>query len=340
MGRYEYAIEHYRQSLQHDDALAMPIAAVDALAEVISRSQATTMQGLIGELQEAASELREASSSPVSLSAGTALLLRFVLLQRPALSISFDEYRQTLVMKAREFVAGSKTFVDKIALLASEWIVDGSVIMTHSYSRVVMATLLSAQRARKRFAVFVTEARPLGAGMKTHALLAQAKIPCTVLLDSAVAYAMPKVDLVLLGAEAVCNNGGLLNAIGGLQMALAAKANDKSVIALAESYKLARLFPLSQFDFPTPFPLLEMPYVDDETAESNLKKVEIPETPSRALLSDPLPAPLTMTESQIMNNPLLDYCDPSLLQLIISDLGVSTPSGVADTLHSMFAEGI
>ena len=45
---------------------------------------------------------------------------------------------------------------------------------------------------------------------------------------------MPKVDIVMLGAEALAENGGLVNFIGSYQMALIAKAADKPVYALAE----------------------------------------------------------------------------------------------------------
>lgn len=50
-----------------------------------------------------------------------------------------------------------------------------------------------------------------GLGIKTHAILTKAGIPCQVILDSAVAFAMPQVDMVLLGAEALAENGGLIN---------------------------------------------------------------------------------------------------------------------------------
>lgn len=70
--------------------------------------------------------------------------------------------------------------------------------------------------------------------MKTHALLTRAGIPCQVILDSAVAFAMPRADMVMLGAEALAENGGLVNFVGGYQMAQAAKAADKPVYALAE----------------------------------------------------------------------------------------------------------
>lgn len=86
--------------------------------------------------------------------------------------------------------------------------------------------------------------------MKTYEALTAAGIPCTVVLDSAVAYVMDKVDLVLVGSEAVVESGGLINAVGSFQAALIAKAANVPFYALAESYKFLRLFPLSQHDLP------------------------------------------------------------------------------------------
>jgi translation initiation factor eIF-2B subunit alpha len=86
--------------------------------------------------------------------------------------------------------------------------------------------------------------------MKTYEALTAAGVPCTVVLDSAVAYVMDKVDLVLVGSEAVVESGGLINAVGSYQAALIAKASKVPFYALAESYKFLRLFPLSQHDLP------------------------------------------------------------------------------------------
>ena len=43
--------------------------------------------------------------------------------------------------------------------------------------------------------------------MKTHQILTAAGVSCTVLLDSAVGYVMERVDLVLVGSEAVVESG-------------------------------------------------------------------------------------------------------------------------------------
>ena len=70
--------------------------------------------------------------------------------------------------------------------------------------------------------------------LKTFEALAAAGIPCTVVLDSAVAYVMDKVDIVLVGSEAVVESGGLINAVGSNQMAIIAKASKKPFYAVAE----------------------------------------------------------------------------------------------------------
>lgn len=56
--------------------------------------------------------------------------------------------------------------------------------------------------------VYVTEARPRSLGNKTYEALTAAGIPCAVVLDSAVAYVMEKVDVVLVGSEAIVESGG------------------------------------------------------------------------------------------------------------------------------------
>jgi len=43
--------------------------------------------------------------------------------------------------------------------------------------------------------------------LRTHAVLTAAGIPCTVVLDSAVSYIMDRVDIVLVGTEAVVESG-------------------------------------------------------------------------------------------------------------------------------------
>lgn len=73
-------------------------------------------------------------------------------------------------------------------------------------------------------------------------MLIDAGVPTTVVLDSAVAYAIDKVDFVLVGSEAVVESGGLINAVGSNQIAIIAKAAKKPFYALAERHVLLPRF--------------------------------------------------------------------------------------------------
>ena len=57
-------------------------------------------------------------------------------------------------------------------------------------------------------------------------------------------------DYVLIGAEAVVENGGVINRIGTYTLSLCAHALKKSVYAVAENFKFYRSFPLRQKDLP------------------------------------------------------------------------------------------
>lgn len=73
-----------------------------------------------------------------------------------------------------------------------------------------------------------------------------------VISDSAVAFYMGKVDMVLVGAQGVVENGGILNKMGTLQVAIVAKSYNKPLYVASESYKFARIFPLDQADLSWP----------------------------------------------------------------------------------------
>lgn len=44
-------------------------------------------------------------------------------------------------------------------------------------------------------------------------MLSAAGIPCTIVLDAAVGYYIERMDMILVGAEGVVENGGLINQV-------------------------------------------------------------------------------------------------------------------------------
>ncbi|EAU88565.2 translation initiation factor eif-2b alpha subunit [Coprinopsis cinerea okayama7 len=330
-------VKSFEDSL--DQQIATPLAAVIALTELVRHSDVGTVFELVTALRDGAAALKAASPSPISTAAGCELFIAFVSLL-PHASSNFADLKQELVRHGQIYAAEALTYRTKIAELAVGFIKDGSVILTHSYSRVVLQTLLLAHKS-KRISVFVTEARPRGLGIKTAEALSAAGVPCTVILDSAVAYVMDKVDFVLVGSEAVVESGGLVNAVGSNQIAIIARAANKPFYALAESYKFHRLFPLSQYDLPShnskilSFP---RPVRSGRSASVSRPTKEPTDGASSPPTTPPDPAAGTITQEQIsQNNPTVDYTRPDLISLVFSDVGSLTPEGVSQYLVGMFA---
>lgn len=209
--------------------------------------------------------------------------------------------------------------------------------------------------------------------MKTHQLLTKEGIPCTVVLDAAVAYILERVDIVLVGAEAVVESGGLVSSIGTSQIALLAKAMGKPFYALAESYKFLRYYPLSQRDLPMPrwrgksvpleFDDLEEDEVETESGEAPASRgggavgrparlsrtnTTTPAQPRRTSLADSNVVvggtsgmddyKWEMTEEMERKNPTADITGPELIDLVITDLaGAIPPTSVSQYLVAVFA---
>ncbi|KAF8797997.1 nagb/rpia/CoA transferase-like protein [Phlegmacium glaucopus] len=323
------------QLILKDEQISPPLAAILALTQVIQNSDAGTMFELVKALNHGAETLKNQTSNSISLNAGCELFIAFVTLF-PHDSDNFTDLKKELIQHGQNYATEALTYRKKIAELAFGFIKDGS-ILTHSYSRVVMQTLLLAHK-RKRISVFVTEARPRGLGIKTAEALTAAGVPSTVILDSAVAYVMDKVDFVLVGSEAVVESGGLVNAVGSNQIAIIARAAHKPFYALAESYKFHRLFPLSQYDLPSHnSKILSFPRPLPERSPQSLD-ISTESSPTPIINHPDLISPRITQEQISQNNPDVDYTRPDLISLVFSDVGSLTPEGVSQYLVGMFAD--
>lgn len=309
-------VASFNEALQRDEDMPQPIAAIFALSDMIAKSNAETTSELMESIKEASEELKLSLANPISASAGIELFMRFVTTKNWA-GGDFESHKQNLIYTALDFAKNTvPNCRERITHLLMPFIKDKSVIMIHGYSRVVMQALLTAKKEHgKRMHVYVTESRPTEQGLHTYKRLREEGIPCTVVLDSAVAYLMHRIDMCLLGAEAVAESGGIFNAVGSYQIGIIAKAAKKPVFAVAESFKFMRLFPLSQYDVPITAGTLPLPSMDE---------------------SADMPTDKCMTPAMESLNPLIDYTLPELITFIVSDVGILTPSGVSDALLAVY----
>jgi translation initiation factor eIF-2B subunit alpha len=183
---------------------------------------------------------------------------------------------------------------------------------------------------------------------KAAGVLRNAGIPTKIILDSAVGYVMGKVDMVLVGAEGVVENGGLVNQVSSLcrsvcfdktfpqigtyQIAIVAKAAKKPFYAVAESFKFVRIYPLNQYDL-SPQQDEKLTFADDSQecdCEDNgsLESFEV--------LTFFCSVCMTHMDLVQTNNPSVDYTPPEYITLLLTDLGIITPSGVSDQLIGFY----
>ncbi|KAI9251345.1 putative translation initiation factor eIF-2B subunit alpha [Phascolomyces articulosus] len=321
-------IAQYQTFLQ-DPEISTPVAIFKALTEFVRDNAAPTMSEFMETLEGAAQSIRDDSQktrrtaqgqhkATIATLAGVDLFMRFVTRNAHDFSLSaksFEDFKDHLLSRAALILEKAFTARIKTAEIGAEFVQDNSVILVHAYSRVVMSVLYHAANVQnKRFKVYVTEGRPNSEGLNAVKALREAGIPCRAILDSAVGYIVDKVDMVFVGAEGVVENGGVINQIGTYQIALVANSLGKPVYAVAESYKFVRVYPLNQYDLPAATPEIVSFTSRRKSFSSNGES----ETSLEA------------------TNPSVDYTPPQYVTLLLTDLGVLTPSGVSDELIKLY----
>jgi translation initiation factor eIF-2B subunit alpha len=274
----------YRRILAHDTDLTMPVAAIEALVEAIAHSSVSTVAETLALLEHHTAVLKDSIANPISLSAGTDLFQRYLVttLNRPAaLNLGPDDdfriIRNHLLSNGKLFVDRAKQSREKIASFGTSFIREGATVLTNGGSRVVSALLRraaesSAMRFKVVYVLSSSGSSDSEEGLQAIADLRAHNVPVAVIPDSAVAYSLGKVDMIIVGAEGVVENGGIISRLGTYQMGLLAKSKGKPFYVVAESHKFVRLYPLSQFDLPIEQKILEFTTADDVKATDKKTK--------------------------------------------------------------------
>jgi methylthioribose-1-phosphate isomerase len=118
-----------------------------------------------------------------------------------------------------------------IGRAGAELVADGARILTHCNTGALataghgtaLGVVRSARDAGKKISVIASETRPYLQGARLTAWeLMQERIPVTLITDSMAGHMMQlgKVDLVLVGADRIAENGDVVNKIGTYTLAV------------------------------------------------------------------------------------------------------------------------
>ena len=135
-------------------------------------------------------------------------------------------------------------------------------------------------------------------------------IPCEIISDNNIAYSLEKVDYVLVSAEVVTENGGIINRLGTYTAGICAKMLNKPFYVAAENFKFSRIFPVNQDDLP----------------EATRVKSKFDFIQGKGFDGD----------DKVTYRQLCDFTPPEFITMFISDVGILTPSAISDELIQRF----
>lgn len=275
----------YSRLLAEDPDVSMPVAAIEALIELLSHITTSTVYETVEIVRAQIAHLKASVPNPIPPTAGAELFTRTLLkclrqdtttAGRPAAAVSsgnnnssgsrlasnsqmsFDELRQYLVRNSRGFAAQAKAARAAIADVGARYVRGGETVMTAGGSRCVQQLLLRAAERRAQLngcpdfrVVYVLDEQDNNSdGKAAVAALRERGVPVATVDVASMAHALQlgRVDRVFVGAEAVCQRGGVLSRMGTYQLALAARDHNTEFYVVTETHKFAMVLPLDQAD--------------------------------------------------------------------------------------------
>ena len=143
--------------------------------------------------------------------------------------------------------------------------------------------------------------------------------------------------MVIVGAEGVVENGGVVNKVGTFSLGVMAKELGVPFYVAAESYKFTRLYPLNNSDLPEMGGIGEsLQFLDtlNWSASGSSEKKE--ESTSTSSLQDVKDYVVNLPSTVEVQNPPCDFTPAKYITLLFTDLGVLTPSAVSDELIRLY----
>ncbi len=266
-------------------------AAASALGEYAEKTGNKDRDEFLSGLSKAAEKLISTRPTAISLNNAVQLTLRGVETQH-----DFESARALVIRNASEFVSSSSSAVERIGQLATALLNKPGKAITICNSSAAVSAMVACHKAGKVTGVYACETRPKRQGLITARELAGAKVPVTLIVDSAMRYVMPEVSIAFVGTDTLESDGSVVNKIGTHLLAATARDHKVPFYACAETYKF---LPASKIG----------------------RRVEIEKRSVREVVA----------ESEIPGgvevfNPVFDRVPPELVKGIITEVGIIKPN--------------
>ena len=214
-------------------APAIGAAAAFGLALAAEQSQATSVGGLLADLDVAADVIRATRPTAMNLFWAVERMLRVA---HAADQSTVESLARVLVAEAQRIAAEDVEINRRMGAHGATLVEDGFNILTHCNAGALatvdygtaLGVIRTAHEQGKKIHVWVDETRPRlqGARLTSWELMDEG-IPMTLIADNVAGHLMRtgQVDIVFVGSDRTAANGDVANKIGTYQLAVLAKEN-------------------------------------------------------------------------------------------------------------------
>jgi ribose 1,5-bisphosphate isomerase len=287
-------------------AATIASAAAEALAEQAEAdATASDPEAFRASMRAAARTLRETRPTAVSLPNA----LRYVLQRMEGDSV--DRLRRSVVDASEAFVEQLDRAQDDLGRVGANRLADGDTVMTHCHSTDALACIEAAVEQGKSISAVVKETRPRQQGHITAEQLREAGVPVTLIVDSAARRYLDEVDHVVVGADSIAADGGVINKIGTSGLAVNARERGVPIMTAAQTIKL------------------HPETLTGHTVEIEMRsEEEVIEPGTREAIGE-----ITV------ENPAFDVTPPRYMDAIVTEQGQFPPESIVTLMRELFGEG-
>ncbi len=230
---WEERLDEIRRDRTHG-ARDLAVTAVRFLSEWLGASNSELFQAL-GELRKRAREISSIRPSMSILPQVSARYVRAVeaLARREGKTSSF---KTEAVRAAQEEIARIQKATERAAAAATSSIPQGSVIITHSFSETVLATLRLS--LSKGISLICTESRPLFEGREIARRASSLGVPVTLITEAQIPAFLREAKIAMVGADAILLDGSIVNKVGTLLLASFARKEGIPFYVVCQSDKV------------------------------------------------------------------------------------------------------
>jgi ribose 1,5-bisphosphate isomerase len=291
-------------------AATIASAAAEALAEqaeaaAASGETASDPDAFRASMRAAGRALRETRPTAVSLPNA----LRYVLQRMEGETV--DELRRSVVDASEAFVRQLDRAQDDLGQVGANRLADGDTVMTHCHSTDALACIEAAVEQGKSISAVVKETRPRQQGHITAEQLRDAGVPVTLIVDSAARRYLDEVDHVVVGADSIAADGGVINKIGTSGLAVNARERGVPIMTAAQTIKL---HPETLTGH-----TVEIEMRDEDEVIGSEAREEIGEI--------------------AVENPAFDVTPPRYMDAIVTEQGQFPPESIVTLMRELFGEG-